>query len=77
MTRKLATTALMTNWTLALLAWLSTLGAAAGIVLVFAGEAEAGVAILTGAILTPISYLVGRITGVNAERQRNGQNGKP
>ncbi len=48
---------------LILTGWLATLGAGAGIVLMLTGEPEAGVGLLTAAVVTPLSYLIGRAQG--------------
>lgn len=69
MARTLATITNMTNWTLALFAWLCTLGTAAGLVLLLTGSgahAELGTALLTAAIITPLAYLTGRVQGINS-----------
>jgi len=59
----------MTCWTLAVFAWLCTLGTAAGLALLLTGagaHAELGVALLTASIITPLAYLTGRVQGIQS-----------
>jgi hypothetical protein len=71
MVRRLSTKVAMTIGLLVLVGWLSTMGAAAGIVLIVTGDAEAGVGLVTAAVITPLSYLIGRAQGLTV-----GKNGK-
>lgn len=73
MARRLSEKVAMTVGILILVGWLSTLGAAGGIVLICLGDHVEGVGLLTAAVISPLSYLIGRAQGVTIGQNGNGK----